>query len=116
MDPRPINDPPPGPSAESRSAADLDGITPELADLDLPGADLAEFEAALHGVAYAAPIVPMASDLKQRLLQRIGSTRSVVVVPSSPELAPLLDWSLADLAAAAAGLEQEKGREERNEE
>jgi ChrR Cupin-like domain len=68
-------------------------------------AELAEFQAAAQSLAYAAPLQPMA-DLKLRLFARVGSTRlSDRPEVRSPELAPLLDWSLADLAAAAASLD-----------
>jgi hypothetical protein len=75
--------------------------------------ELAQFQAAAQNLAYAAPLQPMA-DLKQRLFARVGSTRLIEPLTEpltdrptiqSPDLAPLLDWSLADLAAAAAELD-----------
>jgi hypothetical protein len=92
----------------------------DLADLDAALArspelqtELAQFQAAAQNLAYAAPLQPMA-DLKQRLFARVGSTRLIEPLTEpltdrptiqSPGLAPLLDWSLADLAAAAAELD-----------
>jgi hypothetical protein len=92
----------------------------DLADLDAALArspelqtELALFQAAAQNLAYAAPLQPMA-DLKQRLFARVGSTRLIEPLAKpltdrpqiqSPELAPLLDWSLAELAAAAAQLD-----------
>jgi anti-sigma factor ChrR (cupin superfamily) len=90
----------------------LDEFATQLAQSPELQAEFSEFEAALHSMAYAAPLQPLAPDLKQRLLQRIGSTRPATapgvansIEIRSAELAPLLDWSLADLAAAAQALE-----------
>jgi hypothetical protein len=88
----------------------------DLADLDAALArspelqtELAQFQAAAQSLAYAAPLQPMA-DLKQRLFSRVGSTQLIESLAEpladrpevcSPDLTPLLDWSLADLAAPA---------------
>ncbi len=83
----------------------FDEFAAQLAESPELQAELREFQAAANSLAYAAPIQPMA-DLKQRLFARTGSTRRTDRPEvQSPELAPLLDWSLADLAAAAAQLD-----------
>lgn len=82
--------------------AEFDAALARLPELQ---AELVSFQAAAQSLAYAAPLQPMA-DLKLRLFARVGSTH-LTDRPEvrSPELAPLLDWSLADLAAAAAQLD-----------
>lgn len=87
----------------------IDGATDEfaaqLAESPELEAELRAFQEAANSLAYAAPLQPMA-DLKQRLFARTGSTqRADRPEVRSLELAPLLDWSLAELAAAAAQLD-----------
>jgi ChrR Cupin-like domain len=98
---------------ESLDEADLADLDAALARSPELQTELAQFQAAAQNLAYAAPLQPMA-DLKQRLFARVGSTRLIEPLTEtltdrptiqSPELAPLLDWSLADLAAAAAPLD-----------
>ncbi len=73
-----------------------------LADPELQ-AQLAAFQMAAQAIAYDAPDMPMRADLKQRLFLRTGSTRQGRREDvRSPQLAQLLDWSFADLEAAAA--------------
>jgi hypothetical protein len=98
---------------EPLDEADLADLEAALARSPELQTELAQVQSAAQNLAYAAPLQPMA-DLKQRLFARVGSTRLIEPLtepltdrPSiqSPELAPLLDWSLADLAAAAAELD-----------
>jgi ChrR Cupin-like domain len=87
--------------------AELAAFEAELASSLELQAELAAFQAAAQAMAYDAPAIPMAQDLKQRLFLRTGSTRQGKQedVPS-PKLAKLLSWPLEDLEAAAEQLAQ----------
>jgi hypothetical protein len=65
-------------------------------------ADVAAFEAAAAALAYAAPPVPMAADLKQRLWARLEPAAETSAETS--ELLQLLSTSIADLKQQAAAL------------
>lgn len=65
-------------------------------------AEMAEFEAAVSAIAYAAPPMPMASDLKQRLMMRIAQDDSPCQETS--ELLMLLQQSIDDLKQKASEL------------
>lgn len=60
-----------------------------------------EFEEVAATLAYSAPLVPMAADLKDRLFQRIAADS---MGPSS-DLVRLLDWSTDRLKQRAAELD-----------
>ncbi len=86
-------------SPQERAAADALDILEEqaefereLASSDTLQAELADFQATVNDLAYAAPLVPLPAGLKGKLFDRLDR-----VNPQPANLLDLLEWPIVDL-------------------
>ncbi len=71
----------------------------ELADSATLQAELAEFQAAAHDLAYGVPLEPLPASLKSRLFARLDRAST-----KPANLLDLMDWSITELQQVAIDL------------
>jgi ChrR Cupin-like domain len=94
-----------GDSSPDTAAAALDMLEEqttfdqELADSAILQAELAEFQAAAHDLAYGVRLEPLPTGLKNKLFARLDR---IAIKPTN--LLDLMDWSIAELQQVAIDL------------